>query len=164
MTTFWRGVESGACALAVSALVRWLLAGPFLPELMAQRLFGLVPMNVFEFFIRSLGAWSKWTAFGGTILVTLMLSGVAGWIAAPIERPGSPARSFALVTIGLSLVGALIGMPLLGFDPLGSDLFPRPRIPALLAVLVTSAAYAAWFFWGAKRRSRVMGASRRVIP
>lgn len=137
--------------LAVTALLRWLFHAPFLPELMAQRLFELVPMNVFEFFILALGPWSKWVAFAGTILLTLIFAGLMGRVMAEATKDGRLALHGAAMSIALTVFGAGLVMPLLGFEPTGSDLFPVPRFPALIGIFIGSAAYCAWFVWGVEK-------------
>lgn len=160
MAAFWRGVESGACALAVSAILRWLFQAPFLPELVAHRLFSLVPMNIFEFFIRNLGSWSKWAAFAGAILLTLGVAGITGWALSPAVGERGAVIEVAWISVALALLGALLVLPLLGFEPMGGDLFPRPRFPAVFAIFIASAAYGAWFVWGTRWRLETRARAR----
>lgn len=145
MRPFWRGVAAGAVSQGFSAAARWAGAAPFLPELMALRLFELIPMRAFEYFVRLLGGWAKWAAFGGTLLLTLAGAGVAGWVAAALPRKWSPARRAAACATALAALAAFVLLPLLGSDPLGRGVYPRPRVPAPVGLLLSAAVYAAAF-------------------
>ena len=145
MRPFWRGVAAGAVSQGFSAAARWAGAAPFLPELMALRLFELIPMRTFEFFVRLLGEWAKWAAFGGTLLLALAGAGVAGCFAAALPQRWTPARRAGACALALSAFAAFVLLPLLGSGPLGRGIFPRPLLPAPVGLLLPASVYAAAF-------------------
>ena len=145
MSPFWRGVIAGAVSLSVSGAARWAGAAPFLPELMALRLFELIPMRAFEFFVRLLGGWAKWVAFGGTLLVALLGAGIAGLALAALPERWTPSRRAGAAAVGLSVSAAFVLLPLLGSDPLGRGVFPRPLLPAPVGLFLSALVYAVAF-------------------
>jgi hypothetical protein len=74
----WRDgpVALGAALLATTleALGRLAWSGPYLPELMAQKLFDSIPMWAFTPLLRTFGANAKMHAFGGMVALE-----IAGW-------------------------------------------------------------------------------------
>ncbi len=77
----------GAALLAtgVEALGRFAWGGPYLPELMAEKSFALIPVWAFTPIFRTFGYRSKYYAFGGMIAVevavlTLVGITVRGWM------------------------------------------------------------------------------------
>ena len=121
-------------------------------------------MWLFEFFIRTLGSWSKWVAFAGSVLVCLALAGVAGELLVPLSRGASPLALWGAATALLSSLAILAGMPLLGLDPLGRSMFPPPMIPAPAGIIAVSAAYAAWYAWAPRGLVRAARGRSKAPP
>lgn len=163
VTSFRRGALGGLAYLAVTGIGRMAGATPFLPELLALRLFELIPMSVFEFFIRRLGHWAKWTALAGTIGVVLLGAGIVGRVAGRWMERRSPFFRWAVFSCALAAATTLAVLPAVGSDLLGRTLYPRPSLPAPVGFLIGSAAYAAVLFkpGGQARRGAHEGAASR---
>jgi len=111
-TGFIIGIIAGTFALAVSFTSKILFVTPFLPEIGALALFSNVPGELESQAIESLGILAKYSAFGGAILVNLLLFGLLGVIyeraSSTIMRGGSLKRFIRysiLIYIFLSAFG-----------------------------------------------------------
>jgi hypothetical protein len=104
-------------ANALEALGRFAWGGPYLPELMAEKFFTLIPVWAFTPLFRTFGYGSKYYAFGGMIAgevaaLTLVGTAVRRWMR---RRPASADASRVTAAIAISVAaGILIGLlPLL---------------------------------------------------
>jgi hypothetical protein len=139
------GVAFGA-ALAVALVEaggRFAWSGPHLPELMAQKLFALLPPWAFTPLLRTFGPHAKYHAFAGMVVLevgALTVFGVLvrGWARRGAGSPGTRVAA-AAATLGLGL--ALIGLPLLDVGVLGEAL-PGGSQVAILTLGVVMGAYA----------------------
>ena len=138
---------------AVEALGRFVWNGPYLPELMAERLFGLMPVWAFTPLFRTFGYNSKYYAFAGMIgaeIIGLTLLGMglrrwmwhrrrAGW------KTPWPAVAVASPLVVVILVGVL---PLLDAGLAGRALGGgiSAAVPSVLGV---TGCYASILAWGA---------------
>lgn len=145
MKPFLRGVVAGAASLAASALGRWAGVLIFFPELMSIRLFELIPMGAFEFFVRRLGSWSKWVALLGTVCLALLGAGLAGLVVGSLPRGWRPLQRAAASACGLTALFTFVLLPLLGSDLLGKAIYPTPSLPAPIALFVVAAVYSVAF-------------------
>jgi hypothetical protein len=107
--------EAALLGSALEALGRFAWGGPYLPELMAQKLFASIPAWAFTPLFRTFGYNSKYYAFAGMIVVEvggLTLIGTA----LRARMPGPPDRRSA----GLlgALTGAMAVVILVGLLPL----------------------------------------------
>ena len=69
---------AGLAGTGVSFLIRFLLDAPFLPELLAQSIFAILPINLIAFVVGFLGPFAKHLAFlGCLVLYTATLTGIA---------------------------------------------------------------------------------------
>lgn len=133
--------------------------GPFLPELVAEALFAVVPMSLFTFTIRLLGKAAKWTAFGGAMAAQLTIgTALGGLFSFGIERMAvqSPLRVALLYAIGLWALTAVFVLPLLGVGPFG-NLLPSGSFLVSTFLLGDYLIYGlslAWIYAGLKRGKR----------
>lgn len=155
MRAFWDGVWAGAAALIVTGVARALLGTPFAPELLAERLFEWVPMELFAFFVRTFGVWSKWIAFVGTIALVLAASGGLGWALSAGAPGGRAALRWYLLTPALAVAGYVLLRFFAGAGPLGRG----QELRQVFGVAFGAAAYA-WAFL----RLRRPGMSRSSRP
>ena len=111
-------LQAALLATALEALGRFAWAGPYLPELMAERFFALLPVWAFTPLFRAFGYNSKYYAFVGMIAVEvggLTLAGVVwrGWMRRQ-RRGGWGIARLAAVVAGATTVVVLVGLlPLL---------------------------------------------------
>lgn len=128
-----RQTIAGALGGFVAALVmiglmflgRFTLGTPLIPELMAERLFALIPMELFSLGIRLFGAKAKYLAFWGMVGLFLLIGATLGavftWL--PLSRQFHAAWRGGLVYgTALWLLFGLLGSPLLGGGLFGTDL------------------------------------------
>ncbi|MFN3476554.1 MAG: hypothetical protein ACK4Z6_03235 [Candidatus Methylomirabilales bacterium] len=102
---------------AAMLISRFQWNAPFLPELLAEALFAVVPMSLFTFSIRLLGKAAKWTAFGGAIAAHLMVGTIlGGFLGLGIEKMAlkSLLRTALLYSFGLWVLTAVMVLPALG--------------------------------------------------
>ncbi len=109
---FTIGIIAGTFALAVSFASKVLFMTPFIPEIGALALFSNVPGEIESQAIESLGVLAKYSAFGGAVLVSLLVFGLLGVIyeraSNTIMRGGSLKRFLRysiLIYIFLSALG-----------------------------------------------------------
>jgi len=97
-------------ATALEALGRFAWGGPYLPELMAEKFFSLIPVWAFTPLFRTFGYNSKYYAFAGMIAaevasLTLVGTAVRRWmgrrVAAPWLITAIAASIAAVILIGL---------------------------------------------------------------
>ena len=132
-------------ATALEAVGRFAWGGPYLPELMAEKFFTLIPVWAFTPLFRTFGYGSKYYAFGGMIaaeVTALTLAGTAvrGWIR---RRPASGGASRLTAVVGSSVAAAiLIGLlPLLDAGIAGQALPGGFRL-AVPTFVVVAGSYA----------------------
>ncbi|HEU4391119.1 MAG TPA: molybdopterin-dependent oxidoreductase, partial [Blastocatellia bacterium] len=154
-------VLSAVCAVAVSLLLRFTAGALLIPELLADRLFALIPIRIVEFGVSLFGPFAKHAAFVGCTVIygaflTLLASEVLRWSSTPPreavdprpEHPSFGAWRIALVSGSIFAVNALILIPILGGG------FAGLRLPQSLWLTTASLALA----------SAVQGAALIVAP
>ncbi|MBI3456070.1 MAG: hypothetical protein HY002_09830 [Candidatus Rokubacteria bacterium] len=104
-------------ATALEGLGRFAWGGPYLPELMAQKLFALIPVWAFTPLFRIFGYNSKYYAFGGMIAVevaglTLLGTALREWMRRR-QRVG-----WRIPVLAAAAAGAIAVMILVGLLPL----------------------------------------------
>jgi len=109
---FTIGIIAGTFALAVSFASRVLFMTPFIPEIGALALFSNVPGEIESQAVESLGVLAKYSAFGGAIVVSLLIFGLLGVVyerASNTLRTGGSLKRFLrysiLIYIFLSALG-----------------------------------------------------------
>jgi DMSO/TMAO reductase YedYZ molybdopterin-dependent catalytic subunit len=75
---FIAGLAAGACAVAVSLLLRLFIGGLFTPEIASQTLFSLTPGQVESRAVETLGPLAKYSAFIGAVFANIILYGLVG--------------------------------------------------------------------------------------
>lgn len=123
---FLAGFVATILMTAAMLVGRFQWNAPFLPELMAETLFAVVPMSLFTFSIRLLGQAAKWTAFGGAIIAQLMVGTLlGGFFGLSIEKMAlkSLLQAALLYSLGLWILTAVVVLPTLGTGFFG-DLLP----------------------------------------
>ncbi len=132
-------VIAGAVGGFVGALVmtglmffgRFALGTPLIPELMAERLFALIPMDVFSFGIRLFGPKAKYLAFWGMVGLFVAIGALLGplftWLRPRRLLPGAWLAGIVYGTALWALFG-LLGSPLLGEGLFGADLEGGPLL------------------------------------
>ncbi|HLS91008.1 MAG TPA: hypothetical protein VK101_07160 [Limnochordia bacterium] len=114
---FMRGVGAGAAALAIMGVARLGGLVPFPPELIALRLFEVVPVGTFVKVAEALGGSARWVAFGLSTVAALLAAGAVG-LALAVSREQD---RFRLNAAGCSVV--LTGLILLLCPVLGIDVW-----------------------------------------
>ena len=76
--SFALGIVAGLVSIAVSIMIKVFVGGLFLPELASQTLFSLTPGEFESQAIDTLGPLAKYSAFIGSILVTIIIFGLIG--------------------------------------------------------------------------------------
>jgi hypothetical protein len=112
---FIRGVGAGAAALAMMGIARLGELVPFPPELIALRLFEVVPVGTFVKVAQALGGWASWVAFGLSTLVVLLAAGAGGLALAVLseqDRFRLTAAGYSVILTGL----ILLLCPVVGID------------------------------------------------
>ena len=131
-------------AAALEALGRLVWSGPYLPELMAQKLFDVIPMWAFTPLLRTFGYHAKSHAFLAMIAAEIAALALAGIVLLPRMRR---ARSAGWGTAGLVAavsgpvaVAILIGLlPVLGAGVAGHALAGGLWVSVLTFVVVAGA-------------------------
>ena len=76
--SFALGIAAGLVSIAVSVMIKVFVGGLFLPELAAQVLFSLTPGEFESQAVDTLGPLAKYSAFIGSIIVTIIIFGLIG--------------------------------------------------------------------------------------
>jgi DMSO/TMAO reductase YedYZ molybdopterin-dependent catalytic subunit len=76
--SFTLGIAAGLISIAVSVMIKVFVGGLFLPELASQTLFSLTPGEFESQAIDTLGPLAKYSAFIGSIIVTIIIFGLIG--------------------------------------------------------------------------------------
>jgi DMSO/TMAO reductase YedYZ molybdopterin-dependent catalytic subunit len=76
--SFALGIVAGLVSIAVSVMIKVFIGGLFLPELASQTLFSLTPGEFESQAIDALGPLAKYSAFIGSIIVTIIIFGLIG--------------------------------------------------------------------------------------
>ncbi len=141
-------------ATALEAVGRFGWGGPYLPELMAEKFFTLIPVWAFTPLFRIFGYGSKYYAFGGMIalevaVLTLIGTAVRGWMR---RRPAGAEATWFTAAIATSVAAAiLIGLlPLLDAGIAGHAL-PGGLWLTVPTFVVVAGSYAAVLTWGVSR-------------
>ncbi|MBI3780865.1 MAG: hypothetical protein HY278_07410, partial [candidate division NC10 bacterium] len=115
-------------ALLMTALMflgRFAFGTPLIPELMAERMFALIPMDLFSLGIRLFGPKAKYLAFWGMVGFFVVIGALAGAVFTWVRlRQRLMATWFGGLAYGTALwaLFGLIGSPLLGGGLFGADL------------------------------------------
>lgn len=142
-------VAFGAALLtaALEAIGRFAWEGPYLPELMAEKLFALIPVWAFTPLFRTFGYHSKYYAFAGMIAaevagLTLVGTALRRWMLR-LRLAGRGAPWLAAVAAGLIAVVILGGLlPLVDAGVAGHAL-PGGAWVAVPTFLILSGCFAA---------------------
>lgn len=106
-------------------LGRFTLGTPLIPELMAERLFALIPMDLFSLGIRLFGLKAKYLAFWGMVGLYLVIGAALGpvFIWLQLNRPFKATwRGGLIYGTALWILFGFIGSPLLGGGLFGTDI------------------------------------------
>lgn len=76
--SFALGIVAGLVSIAVAVIIKVFVGGIFLPELASQALFSLTPGEFESQAIDTLGPLAKYSAFIGSIIVTIIIFGLIG--------------------------------------------------------------------------------------
>jgi hypothetical protein len=138
---------------ALEAVGRFVWNGPYLPELMAEKFFGLMPVWAFTPLFRAFGYHSKYYAFGGMIaaeIAGLTLLGMALCQRMRRQRqPGWKTPWLAAAVAGPLAVVILAGLlPLLGAGLAGRALDGgvSASVPSAVGI---AGCYGSILAWGA---------------
>lgn len=136
----------GAALLATTleVLGRSVWGGPYLPELMAQKLFAWIPMWAFTPLLRSLGHNAKFHAFFGMVAAEIAALTLAGILLRPRMRraraAGWGAAGLVAAAAGPVAVAILVGLlPILDAGVAGYALAGGPWVSVPTFVLVAGA-------------------------
>ena len=121
-------------ALVMTALMflgRFAFGTPLIPELMAERLFALIPMDVFSLGIRLFGPKAKYLAFWGMVGLFVAIGALLGslftWLYLHRRRKGAWLAGLAYGTALWALFG-FVGSPVLGGGLFGADIEGGPLL------------------------------------
>lgn len=106
-------------------LGRFILGTPLIPELMAEQLFALIPMDLFSLGIRLFGLKAKYLALWGMVGLYLMIGAVLGSVFTWLRlnrRFKAYWRGGVVYGTALWVLFGLIGSPLLGGGLFGTGL------------------------------------------
>lgn len=73
--TFVYGIIAGGSALLISAVLRFIAGGVFVPELASQTIFSLTPGQAESFSVETFGSLAKYSVFVVTVVFNLILYG-----------------------------------------------------------------------------------------
>lgn len=121
-TAFSTGMVAGLLAALVMLLLGVLWGAPIPPQIIADHLTRLIPLDLFARVLGSLESAAKPLAFAGVVVGQMVLGGALAVLAGALVRRG--ARVWALFLGLLVLVWALLGLviaPLGGLGLLGRD-------------------------------------------
>ena len=146
-------VAFGAALLtaALEAIGRFGWAGPYLPELMAEKLFALIPVWAFTPLFRTFGYHSKYYAFGGMIAaevagLTVVGTALRHWMRRR-RLAGWRAPGLAAVAAGLIAVVILGGLLPLVDGGVAGQALPGGAWVAVPTFLILSGCFAAVLTW-----------------
>lgn len=146
--------QAALLGTALEALGRFAWGGPYLPELMAEKFFALIPVWAFSPLFRTFGYNSKYYAFVGMIAAEVGGLTVAGavlrkWL---LRRPLDWRAPWLVAAIGGPIaVVILVGLlPLLDAGVAGHALTGGIRV-TVPTVLVVAGCYATLLTWGVSR-------------
>ena len=137
---------------ALEAVGRFVWNGPYLPELMAEKFFGLMPVWAFTPLFRTFGYHSKYHAFGGMIAaeiagLTLLGMALRRWMRR--RRATWKTPLLASVVAGPLAVVILVGLlPLLDAGLAGRT-FDGGVSAAVPSAVGVAGCYASVLAWGA---------------
>ncbi|HEV8308011.1 MAG TPA: hypothetical protein VGW35_10115 [Methylomirabilota bacterium] len=141
-------VAFGAALLtaALEAIGRFGWGGPYLPELIAEKFFALIPVWAFTPLFRTFGYHSKYYAFGGMVVAEVTGLTLLGTILRPWMRrralAGWAAPWLAATVAGLIAVVILVGLlPLVDAGVAGQGL-PGGLWVAVPTVLLLAGCFA----------------------
>ena len=131
-------VEAALAATVLEAVGRFAWSGPYVPELMAQKLFALLPPWAFTPLLRVFGYNAKYHAFAGMIAVevgslTLVGAVLRGWMRG---RRLVPRIVVAVATGALALLVVAVLLPLLDAGVCGQALPGGPWVVVPTFVVV----------------------------
>lgn len=140
------GLLVGGIAALLATVVMLILASlwgtPVLPQLLADRLIALVPVNVFGTVLDSLESRAKPLTLVGLTLMLMVIGGlIGGFLAARIGKDGRPSRLFVPVTVVTWLILAFVAAPLGGIGPIGRESLAGAW-PTGIAFLITAVVFA----------------------
>ncbi|MGB8085406.1 MAG: molybdopterin-dependent oxidoreductase, partial [Nitrososphaeraceae archaeon] len=78
---FIGGIVAGACAVAISLILRLYAGGLFIPEIASLTLFSLTPGEIESQATQTLGPLAKYTSFIGATLINIIVYGLIGILA-----------------------------------------------------------------------------------
>ncbi len=141
------GLLVGGIAALLAAVVMLILANlwgtPVLPQLLADRLIALVPVNLFGTVLESLESRAKPLTLVGLTLMLVVIGALAGGIlAARIRQDRGLSGLFVPITVVTWLILAFIAAPLGGIGPIGRDSLAGAWTTGI-AFLITAVVYAA---------------------
>ena len=138
---------------ALEAVGRFVWNGPYLPELMAEKFFGLMPVWAFTPLFRTFGYHSKYYAFGGMIAaeitgLTLLGMALRQWMRRRRQPGWTTPWLAAAVASPLAIVILLGLLPLLDAGLAGRTL-DGGASAAVTSVVGVAGCYASVLAWGA---------------
>jgi DMSO/TMAO reductase YedYZ molybdopterin-dependent catalytic subunit len=140
------GLLVGGIAALLATVVMLILANlwgtPVLPQLLADQLIALVPVNVFGTVLDNLESRAKPLTLVGLTLMLVVIGGLAGGIvAARGRRDRTLSRLFVPITVVTWLILAFVAAPLGGIGPIGRESLADAWTTGI-AFLITAVVYA----------------------
>lgn len=140
------GLLIGAIAALLATVVTLVLANlwgtPVLPQLLADRLIALVPVELFGTVLDSLESRAKPLTLIGLTLMLVAIGGVVGGLlAARVRQHGQPARMFVPITAVTWVILSFIAAPFGGVGLIGRDSLAGAWVTGI-AFLIAAVVYA----------------------
>lgn len=129
MSWGWGLLAGFVAATAMTALMFWgrlRLETPFPPELLAEKMFAIIPMQIFSFFITLLGQTAKPLAFYSAIGAYVIIGALLGALFPVIIRSISSRRLWLdviIYSVAIWIMTMALFMPLVGAGFWGTRLF-----------------------------------------
>jgi len=118
LAAFVAGIVAAVAATTGMLALGILLDRPTLPELVAEGIANLTPLEIIERMVHTLGATAKRLLFGAVLLGQIAIGGALGVV---ILRRGFTATQVIVTLASLEAIAGLIALPLLGAGVLGAS-------------------------------------------
>src|SRR5437868_69873 len=133
-------ILAAVAATIISLILRFALGAPLVPEILADYLFEVLPIELVEFAVSFFGAFAKQLGFIGCVILYGLFLVAVGVLSLRLRILSNRTRLLTLAA-GLSLLNLFFLIPLLGGGLLGREL-RQGSIISTVAVTIVCAAYA----------------------
>ncbi len=132
--SFNTGYLGGALILSITLVFRILFNGPFLPEIIALKIFSTVPGEIESYFVSILGSYAKYLAVLGAAIVLVIFYGLSGILYVGFDVGFKKAGKISKVFLFSIFIGVLHILLVLILD----STYPRPEITGTITYLLVA--------------------------